>query len=100
MNELGIPIKLDRTRTLLLNPLALQLCQYTFCVKLDSTEFLQAELTLELTRDLIWSGCAIEDQGLSWETVCPHVTPENYETFHDAIAKAALRGLGISYQPH
>ena len=100
MRPLGIPVTLDRPRTLPLNEQALHICRHTFCVALEPAAFLQAELTLELTRDLIWSGCVIEGGRLTWEMVCRMVTLDNFTTFHDPIAKALLRGIGSAYQPN
>jgi biotin operon repressor len=45
VKELGIPITLDRPRTLLLDQQALRLCRYTFCIDLKPEALFQADLT-------------------------------------------------------
>ena len=102
MNTLGIPITLDRPRTLLIDEAAFHLIARMTGVDLaqamrdDPNEFV---FTLEITQGLILAGCAGEDARLTLEKVKRYVTQENYKAFHEPICKAIMRGIGISYQP-
>jgi hypothetical protein len=98
MKPLGIPITtLDRPRSLLLNAQALHLCRHTFCVDLKPEAFLLADLTLDLTRQLLWCGLVIEDRRLQFETVCRMSADQFATAFKGNAANAIdafVQGLG------
>ena len=102
MNTLGIPIKLDRVRTLTLDGRAFALIKHLSGVDVAQAmcdEGKDFTFTLALTRGFILAGCLAEDSRLTLVKVSRFVTPDNYETFHVSIMKAIARGCGIPYQP-
>jgi hypothetical protein len=102
MKPLGIPVTLDRVRTLTLDGRAFALIKQLSGVDLaqamadDPDGFV---LTLDITRGLILAGCLAEDSRLTLEKVSQFVTSDNYESFHLSIAKAIARGNDIPYRP-
>ena len=102
MKTIGIPIKLDRVRTLTLDGRAFALVKHLSGVDVAQAMCNEGEgftFTLEITRGLILAGCLAEDSRLTLETVSRFVTPRNYETFHVSIITAIARGHGIPYHP-
>jgi hypothetical protein len=110
MKPLGIPIRLDRPRTLLLDEAAFHLIARTTGVNLAEIMRSAMEtfmktgvdtftLTVDVVRVLVWAGCRHEDRRLSFSTVAALITDDNHPQFHDDIVKALLRGFGVSYSP-
>jgi hypothetical protein len=102
MKQLGIPIKLDRVRTLTLDGRAFALIKHLSGVDLAQAMCDEGEgftFTLEITRGLILAGCLAEDARLTLDKVSQFVTPDNYDSFHVTIMEAIARGCGIPYQP-
>ena len=102
MKTLGIPITLDRPRTLLIDEAAFALIQQRYGVNL--AEVMRQDIdgftfTLDITRACLFAGCVAEDSRLTPNHVSRVVTHENFECFHEPIVKAIMRGLGIAYQP-
>ncbi len=102
MKPLGVPIRLDRPRTLLIDEAAFHLIAEKTGVNL--AEIIRDRidtftLTVDVTRALVWAGCRHEDGRLEFSKVSELITEANHEQFHEPISKAMARGLGVAYHP-
>lgn len=96
MKQLGVPIRLDRPRMLLLDRKALRLVRNQFGIRED--EWLKIpRLTLEHIQQLMWGGLVGEDCKLTYTKICLLVTHRNCEQFKLPLVKALLRGFDCPY---
>lgn len=105
MKTIGVPITLDRPRTLLLDAAAFELIRQStgidvkgaMCEALERDGVHGFPMTLQITRGLILAGCLAEDPRLTLDKVSRYVTAQNHESFHLSITKAMFRGHNIPY---